>query len=63
LIEFPDLPGILRDGETIEQAAENCADALRSWIETTSSSALRSHRPRENASCYAASIPVQVTSA
>jgi predicted RNase H-like HicB family nuclease len=34
LIEFPDLPGCLSDGETIEAAIANGADALRSWIET-----------------------------
>lgn len=32
-IEFPDLPGCLSDGSTIEDAIENGADALRSWIE------------------------------
>lgn len=32
LIEFPDLPGCLSDGETIEEALVNGADALRSWI-------------------------------
>jgi antitoxin HicB len=34
LIEFPDLPGCMSDGETIEAAIANGADALRSWIET-----------------------------
>jgi len=34
LIEFPDLPGCLSDGETIEEAIANGADALRSWIGT-----------------------------
>ena len=34
LIEFPDLPGCLSDGETIEEAIASGADALRSWIET-----------------------------
>jgi len=34
LIEFPDLPGCLSDGATIEEAVENGADALRSWIAT-----------------------------
>jgi antitoxin HicB len=34
LIEFPDLPGCLSDGATIEEAIVNGADALRSWIET-----------------------------
>jgi antitoxin HicB len=35
LIEFPDLPGCLSDGATIEEAIENGADALRSWIATS----------------------------
>jgi antitoxin HicB len=34
LVEFPDLPGCLSDGETIEEAIANGADALRSWIAT-----------------------------
>jgi antitoxin HicB len=34
LIEFPDLPGCMSDGETIEEAVANGADALRSWIGT-----------------------------
>jgi antitoxin HicB len=32
LVEFPDLPGCLSDGETIEGAIANGADALRSRI-------------------------------
>jgi antitoxin HicB len=34
LIEFPDLPGCMSDGETIEEAVANGADALRSWLAT-----------------------------
>ena len=34
LIELPDLPGCMADGETIDEAIANGADALRSWIET-----------------------------
>ena len=34
LIEFPDLPGCMADGETIDEAIANGADALRSWIAT-----------------------------
>jgi len=34
LIEFPDLPGCLSDGATIEEAIANGADALQSWIAT-----------------------------
>jgi len=32
LVEFPDLPGCVSDGETIEEAVENGADAVRCWI-------------------------------
>lgn len=33
LIEFPDLPGCMSDGETIEQAIEHGVDAMRGWLE------------------------------
>jgi predicted RNase H-like HicB family nuclease len=32
LIEFPDLPGWMSDGETIEEAITNGEDAKRCWI-------------------------------
>ncbi|HJU17628.1 MAG TPA: type II toxin-antitoxin system HicB family antitoxin [Stellaceae bacterium] len=32
LIEFPDLPGCMSDGETIEEAVANGEDAKRCWI-------------------------------
>ena len=34
LIEFPDLPGCMADGATVEEALREGADALRSWVET-----------------------------
>lgn len=34
LIEFPDLPGCMSDGETIDEAIENGKDAVQAWIET-----------------------------
>lgn len=33
LIEFPDLPGCMSDGATLEEALRNGADAVQSWIE------------------------------
>jgi antitoxin HicB len=33
LIEFPDLPGCMSDGETIEEAIANGIEAMRGWIE------------------------------
>lgn len=32
LIEFPDLPGCMSDGDTPEKAIRNGADAVHSWI-------------------------------
>lgn len=32
LAEFPDLPGCIADGETIEEALKEASDALKSWI-------------------------------
>lgn len=34
LVTFPDLPGCMADGETVEQAVAEAVDAERSWLET-----------------------------
>ena len=34
LIELPDLPGCISDGETIDEAIANGKEALSCWIET-----------------------------
>lgn len=34
LISFPDLPGCVSDGETVEEAIINGLDAVHSWLET-----------------------------
>ena len=34
LVEFPDLPGCVADGETPEEAVREAEDAMRSWLET-----------------------------
>jgi antitoxin HicB len=33
-VEFPDLPGCVADGQTIEEAIHEAEDAVTSWIET-----------------------------
>lgn len=33
LIEFPDLPGCMSDGETIDEAIANGQEAIAAWIE------------------------------
>ena len=32
LIEFPDLPGCMSDGDTIEEAIANGEDAINCWV-------------------------------
>ncbi len=32
LVEYPDLPGCMSDGETIQEAIANAEDAKRCWI-------------------------------
>ena len=32
LIEFPDLPGCMSDGETIEEAISNSKGAIAAWL-------------------------------
>jgi antitoxin HicB len=34
LVEFPDLPGCMADGETVEEALNEAESAMKSWIET-----------------------------
>ncbi|MBF0134783.1 MAG: type II toxin-antitoxin system HicB family antitoxin [Magnetococcus sp. DMHC-1] len=33
LIEFPDLPGCMSDGETVEDALANGREAMLSWLD------------------------------
>ena len=37
LVEFPDLPGCMADGETVEEALNEAESAMKSWIETAKS--------------------------
>ena len=34
LAEFPDLPGCMADGETVEETIHEASDALHAWITT-----------------------------
>ena len=34
LVEFPDLPGCIADGETVKKALQEAESAMQSWIET-----------------------------
>jgi len=37
LVEFPDLPGCMADGETVEEALNEAESAMKSWIGTAKS--------------------------
>jgi predicted RNase H-like HicB family nuclease len=53
LVEYPDLPGCMSDGETVAEAIANAEDAKRCWIaamkEAGRSRLLRSSRRRDTA--------------
>ena len=34
LVEFPDLPGCMSDGDTIEETIENGKDTVACWVKT-----------------------------
>lgn len=38
LAEFPDLPGCMADGKTVEEALHQAEDALQSWLATAKES-------------------------
>jgi predicted RNase H-like HicB family nuclease len=48
LVEFPDLPGCMSDGETIEEAVANGEDAKRCWIAAMKEAGRPIPRPRSN---------------
>jgi antitoxin HicB len=50
LITFPDLPGCMSDGETIEEAVHNGADAERAWLAAARKWQERIPQPGENTS-------------
>lgn len=47
LIEFPDLPGCMSDGETIKEAIENGHDAVMCWMNAAKESGRAIPKPGE----------------
>ena len=45
VISYPDLPGCITCGETIESAIANAADAKRVWIEAAIEEGIEIHEP------------------
>ena len=45
LIEFPDLPGCMSDGDSIVEAIQNGEDALQAWLQAAKESGRRIPEP------------------
>ena len=47
VVSFPDLPGCLAQGETIEEAVKNAEDAKREWLKAALEEGIEIRLPRE----------------
>ncbi len=45
VVSFPDLPGCITCGETIEQAIENAMDAKKVWLEAAIEEGIHIYEP------------------
>jgi len=45
VVSYPDLPGCITCGETIEAAISNAVDAKKAWIEVALESGIEIHEP------------------
>ena len=50
LIEYPDLPGCISDGETMEEAVKNGQDAVKCWLEAAKESGRTIPKPSKELS-------------
>ena len=48
LIEFPDLPGCMSDGETPEEAISMGKDAIEAWLSTAKASDMKIPQPNSS---------------
>ncbi len=47
IVSFPDLPGCITCGETMETALSNAEDAKRAWIEVALEEGIEIHEPND----------------
>ena len=50
LVEYPDIPGCMSDGETVEEAISNGREALRDCLEVFKESGRKLPKPRDRKS-------------
>lgn len=63
LVEYPDLPGCMADGETIEEALYEGEDAVRAWIATAEAEGARIPEPskfRKYSGQFRARLPISL---
>jgi predicted RNase H-like HicB family nuclease len=49
LVEFPDLPGCMADGETIDEAITNARDAMACWLQAMRDAGRPTPKPSRDA--------------
>lgn len=47
VVSYPDLPGCITSGETVEKAVENAIDAKRAWFEAALECGAEIHEPED----------------
>ena len=47
-VSYPDLPGCITCGETVESAISNALDAKKVWLEAALEEGVEIHEPRES---------------
>lgn len=57
LVEYPDIPGCMSDGETIEEAVANGREALRDCVEVFRESGRRMPKPSIEAAQWRQRLP------
>ncbi len=57
LVEYPDIPGCMSDGETIEEAIRNGREALRDCIDVFSESGRKIPKPNVEAAHWRQRVP------
>jgi antitoxin HicB len=57
LVEYPDIPGCMSDGETIEEAISNCREALRDCVDVFRESGRKLPKPSIEAAQWRQRLP------
>lgn len=59
VVSYPDLPGCITNGETVESAVENALDAKRAWIESALEEGIQIYEP-DNLEKYSGQFKLRI---